>query len=201
MEKCRISSSFICKTALNVAAPVAVEIGVGTLISKACDKIELRLKQLYKRTAFNSGITFLINLTGILFLALRPFGDKLSAIVAIVCFAGATSFFLVRVILWCRFYGSHAIGVTKSMLHKKSIHTGIEQYVLKTFPYISLTYAGIDVGSVYVSALKNVPRIPQLIDFFVGYFWKRGVLFIGIVATYTIVVLWVVKPILIHKYW
>ena len=59
------------KATLNMAAPVAVEVGVGTLVSKACDKIELKLKQLYKRTAINSGITFLINLVGILFLALR----------------------------------------------------------------------------------------------------------------------------------
>ena len=189
------------KAALNVAAPVAVEIGVGALISKACDKIELKLKQLYKRTAINSGITFLINLVGILFLALRPFGEKLSAIVAIVCFAGATAFFLIRVTLWCRSYGSHAVSVTKSIFNEKSIHIGIEKYVLSSFPFISLTYTGIDVGSVYVPALKNVPRIPQLIDFFVGYFWKKFSLFIGIFASYTVSIYWIIKPILIRQYW
>ncbi|MBR4634375.1 hypothetical protein IKO50_05550, partial [bacterium] len=129
------------------------------------------------------------------------FGERASSIVAVVFFAGAAVFFLVRLVLWCRSYGSQALGVTKSIFHEKSIHNGIEQYVLSTFPYISLTYAGIDVGSSYVPALKNVPRIPQLIDFFVGYFWKRVALFAGIVVTYTVVVLWVVKPILIHKYW
>ena len=189
------------KATLSVAAPVAVEVGVGALVSKACEKIELRLKQLYKRTAINSAITFFINLVGILFLALRPFGERTSAIVAVVFFAGAASFFLVRLVLWCRAYGSQALGLTKSIWHEKGIHSGIEQYVLSTFPYISLTYAGIDVGSMYVPALENVPRIPQLIDFFVGYFWKRVALFAGIVVTYTVVVLWVVKPILIHKYW
>lgn len=189
------------KAALNVAAPVAVEIGVDALISKACEKIELKLKQLYKRTAINSGITFLINLAGILFIALRPFGERTSSIVAIVCFAGATAFFLVRLILWCRSYGSQAVNVTKSVFHEKSIHTGIEKYVLSSFPFISLTYTGIDVGSVYVPALKKVPRIPQLIDYFIGYFWKRIALFFGIIITYTIVVFWIVKPILIRRYW
>lgn len=191
----------IGKAVLDVAAPVAVEIGVGALISKACEKIELRIKLLYKRTAINSGITFLINLAGILFLVLRPFGEMVSAIVAVVCFVGAATVFLVKLILWCKSYGSHAVDVTKSIFHEKSIHTGIEQYVLKTFPYISLTYAGIDLGSAYVPALKNVPHIPQLIDFFVGYFWKKAALFTGIVLTYTIIILWIVKPILIHKYW
>ena len=81
------------------------------------------------------------------------------------------------------------------------IHKGIEKYVLSSFPYIALTYTGIDVGAVYLPALKNVPRIPQLIDYFVGYFWKRIALFVGIVAVYTVAVLWIVKPILIHRYW
>lgn len=189
------------KAALNVAAPVAVEIGVDALISKACEKIELKFKQLYKITAINSGITFLINLVGILFLAFRPFGERTSAVLAIVCFAGATAFFLVRLILWCRTYGYQAVNVTKSVFHEKSIHTGIEKYVLSSFPFISLTYTGIDVGSVYVPALKNVPRIPQLIDFFVRYFWRRYLLFTVIIVTYTIVVLWILKPIIIRKYW
>lgn len=189
------------KVVLNVAAPVAIEAGVGALISKSCDEIELRLKKLYKRTAINSGITFLINLIGILFLALRPFGDRISAIVAVLFFASTAVFFLVRLVLWCRSYGFHAIEVTKSIWHEKSIHAGIEKYVLSTFPYISLTYAGIDIGSKYIPALKSVPRIPQLIDFFVGYFWKKVALFAGIVVTYTVVILWIVKPLLIHRFW
>lgn len=189
------------KAALNMAAPVAVEVGVGTLVSKACDKIEIKLKQLYKKTAINSGITFLINLVGILILALRPFGDKASAIVSVVFFTGAAVFFWVRVILWCRSYGTQTFEVTKSVWHEKSIHTGIEKYVLSSFPFIALTYAGIDVGAAYVPALKTVPRIPQLIDFFVGYFWKRVALFAGIVAVYTVAVLWIVRPVLIKMFW
>ena len=189
------------KAALDVAAPVAVEIGVETLISKACEIIELKLKQLYKKTAINSAINFLINVAGILCLALRPFGQKPSAIVAIICFAAAAVFFLVRLILWCRTYGRQTLDVTKSVFREKSLHAGIEKYVLSTFPYISLTYAGIDFGSTYIPALNNVPRIPQLIDFFVRYFWKRLALFAGIVAIYTIAVLWILKPILVHRYW
>ena len=189
------------KATLNAAAPVAVEVGVGALVAKACEKIESRLKQLYKRTAINSAITIFINLVGILFLALRPFGEMVSAIVAVVFFAGAAVFFLVRLVLWCRAYGSQALGLTKSIWHEKSIHTGIEEYVLSSFPYISLTYTGIDIGSTYIPALKNIPRIPQLVDFFVGYFWKKVALLAGIVVTYTVAVLWVIKPILIHRYW
>ena len=189
------------KAALNMAAPVVVEVGVCALVSKACDKIEIKLKQLYKKTAINSGITFLINLFGILILALRSFGEKLSAIVAVIFFTGAALFFWVRVILWCKSYGTQTIEVTKSLWREKSIHIGIEKYVLSSFPFIALTYTGIDVGAAYMPALKNVPRIPQLIDFFVKYFWKRIALFVGIVATYTVAVLWVIRPVLIHRYW
>lgn len=189
------------KAALDIAAPVAVELGVEALVTKACEKIEAKLKVLYKKTAINSAITFLINLAGILFLALKPFGQKASAVLAIICFAAAAVFFLVRLILWCRTYGRQTLDVTKSVFREKSLHTGIEKYVLPTFPYISLTYAGIDFGSNYIPALNNVPRIPQLIDFFVRYFWKRLALFAGIVAIYTIAVLWILKPILVHRYW
>ena len=113
------------KMALNIAAPLAVEAGVDALISKACEKTELQLKQLYRKTAIYSGITFLINLVGILILALRPFGEKASAIVAVVFFAAAAVFFWVRVILWCRSYGTQTVGVTKSVLQEKSLHTGL----------------------------------------------------------------------------
>lgn len=189
------------KATLNVAAPVAVEIGVGALISKACEEIELHLKQLYKRTALNSGITFLINLAGILFLALRPFGDKASVITSIVFFTGATTFFIVRMILWCRSYGTQTVAVTKSIFREKRIHTGMEKYILSSFPFIALTYTGIDVGAAYVPALKNLPRIPQLIDYFVGYFWKKVAFFSGFFVTYTIIVFWLIKPILVKIFW
>ena len=152
------------KSVFDIAAPVAVNIGVDVLIGKTCEKIEIRLKQLYIKTAQNSGITFLINLIGCIFLILRPFGKLPSLIISFSCFFGATVFFIVRLILWIKENGFQTMELTKSIVRMKSIHKGIEQYVLSSFPLISLAYAGIEIGETYIPALKQILRIPEFID-------------------------------------
>jgi hypothetical protein len=190
----------IGKTALNAAAPVAINLGVSALISKACDEIELRLKKMYKKTAINSSISFCINLAAMLCLGFKPFGEKPSVVVSVVLFAGATIFFFVRLALGIKSYGRQVFEVSKNIFKTKSIHKGIEAYVLNNFLLISLAYAGIDLGSVYVPALRDVPRIPQLVDFFVKHFWKRFALYAGIVASYTISIYWILKPSLLQRF-
>ena len=124
----RISSRLVnlLKAAVNIAAETAIDTSVNVLISKACEKIEISLKTLYKKTARNSIISFAINLLGIL------------------CF-------------------------------------------------------GINIGEIYLPALKKVPDIPQLIDSLIGLFWKRITLYAGIVASYTIIIFGIIKPVLIYK--
>ena len=87
----------------------------------------------------------------------------------------------------------------KSIRDSKSIHKGIEKYVYSYFPAIAFVYAGINIGEIYLPALKKVPDIPQLIDTFVGLFWKRLALYAGIVASYTIIIFGIIKPVLIYK--
>lgn len=188
------------RSVFDIAAPVAVNIGVDVLIGKACEKIETRLKQMYLKTTINTVITFLINLVGILCLIFRPFGQLPSLICTFTCFFGATVFFFVRLILWIKENGSQTLELTKTIIKLKSIHKGIEQYVLTSFPLISLAYAGIEVGETYLPALKQVPRIPELIDCFTKVFWKRIVLFVILISIYTITVFWIIKPILVHRY-
>lgn len=188
------------KSVLDIAAPAAVNIGVDVLIGKACEKIETRLRQMYIKTARNSGITLLINLLGILFLVFRSFGELPSLIISFSCFFGATVFFIVRLILWIKKNGGQTMELMKSIVRMKSFHKGIEQYVLSSFPLISLAYAGIEIGETYIPALKQIPRIPKLIDTFTKIFWKRLVLFAVIVSIYTVTIFWIIKPILLKKY-
>ena len=155
---------------------------------------------MYLKTARNSGITFFINLFGVLCLIFRPFGQIPSLICTFTCFFCATVFFFVRLILWVKENDSQTVELIKNIISLKSIHKGIEHYVLSSFSLISLAYAGIEVGENYLPALKQVPRIPELIDTFTKIFWKRLVLFTGIVSIYTITVFWIIKPILLKKY-
>lgn len=188
------------KSAMDLAAPVVVTMGVNALVDKACEKIEARLKQLYIKTARNSAISFLINLAGILCLVFRPFGQLSSLICSLICFVSASVFTIIRLILWMKEYGTQTLNLVKNIIRMKSIHKGIEQYVLTSFPLISLAYTGIEVGEGYIPALKQIPRIPELVDTFAGIFWKRVVVFACLVCVYTVSVFWIVKPILIRRY-
>lgn len=61
-------------------------------------------------------------------------------------------------------------------------------------------YAGIEIGESYLPTLKQIPRISELIDTFTKIFWKRLVLFAGIVSIYTVTMFWIIKPILQKNY-
>lgn len=188
------------KTALNLAAPVAVDYGVTKAVGKACSIIEAKIKDLYKQTTVNSVISLAINLSGILILIFKPFGENVSRYIACVFFFASFIFWLVRTILFLKKYGKVSVQISKTVIKQKSVYKGIEQYVLTEFPLIALGYAGIAVASEYVPSLNGVPRISELVKYLVKAFWKRVTLFAGIMGVYTIIVFWIIKPILINQF-
>lgn len=200
--KKRISSRLVklLKAAVHIATEAAIDTGVNVLITKACEKIEISLKTLYKKTARNSIITFSINLLGILCLGIKPFGKQVSLVIAYIFFIAAGIFFIIRTIRFIKTYGQQGLTLMNSIRASKSIHKGIEKYVYSNFPAIAFVYAGISIGELYLPALKKVPDVPQLIDTFVGLFWKRLALFAGIVASYTIILFGIIKPLLIYQF-
>ena len=198
----RISSRLVnlLKAAVNIVAEAAIDTSVNVLITKACKKIEISLKTLYKKTARNSIISFIINLLGILCLGIKPFGKKVSLVIASIFFAAAGIFFIIRTISFIKTYGKQGLTLMNNIMDAKSIHRGIEKYLYSNFPAIALIYAGFNIGEIYLPALKKVPDIPQLIDSLVGLFWKRLALYAGIVTSYTIIIFGIIKPVLIYKF-
>ena len=201
-SKNRISSRLfnLLKAAVNIAAEAAIDTSVNVLITKACEKIEISLKTLYKKTARNSIISFTINLLGILCLGIKPFGKQVSIIISTIFFVAAGIFFIIRSIRFIRTYGKQGLTLMNSIMDAKSIHKGIEKYVYSNFPAIAFVYAGINIGEIYLPALKKIPDIPQLIDSLIGLFWKRLALYAGIVASYTVIIFGIIKPVLIYKF-
>ena len=197
----RISSRLVnlLKAAVNIAAESAIDTSVNVLLTKACEKIEISLKTLYKKTARNSIISFAINLLGILCLGIKPFGKQVSIVVASIFFAAAGIFFVIRTIRFIKTYGKQGLTLINNIMDTKSIHKGIEKYVYSNFPVLAFVYAGINIGEIYLPSLKKVPDIPQLIDSLIGLFWKRIALYAGIVASYTIIIFGIIKPVLIYK--
>lgn len=189
------------KTILDAAAPVAVDYAVNMAVEKACDVIEQKLKAMYRQTIINSAITLGINVAGILVLVFKPFGIQPSRYVAMGIFASAMILSFSRFVLFLKNNGKTTLDVLKHIYKEKSVYTGIEKYVLTNFPLISLGYAGISIASEYVPSLKQVPRIGPFVKHLVGLFWKRVTLFAGIMAFYTVLVFWVIKPMLMQRFY
>ena len=90
------------------------------------------------------------------------------------------------------------IAIARNVLKQRSLSKGISSFITDEYPLVTWTYAGIDLAASQFSALKEIPRLDQLVKLFIRNFWKRIALFAGIFAFYTITVYWIVKPILLY---
>ncbi len=181
---------------VNAAIPTVVEV----TLNSAYELIETKLHQLYKKTLMNAAITFAINVVGVLFLILQPFGKDVSKWISLVFFAVAFIFWIVRVILYCKNYGWTTLAISKNVVKQKSLSKEISKFITDKYPLVTLTYAGIDFAASQFSALKEIPRLSELVKLFIQNFWKRIVLFAGLFTFYTITVYWLIKPILLRIY-
>lgn len=188
------------KTALNLAAPVAIDFAVTKAVEKTCSVIETKLKDFYKKTLINTAISFVLNLAGVLVLIFKPFGTLISRCVAVFFFISAFIYWLVRTILFIKNYGKTTLNVSKNVIKQKSVYKGIEQYILSEFPLISIGYTGIAIASEFIPFLKEIPRISEFVKYIVKIFWKRVAIFLGIMVIYAITILWIIKPLLVKQF-
>lgn len=184
------------KAAVNAAIPAVVMAS----INAAYDRIETELHKLYFKTIRNSAITLALNAAGILILIFQPFGKKIATWICIAFFFASFVFWLVRMILYCRNYGRITVNICKNVLQQHSLSKGISTFITNQYPLVALTYAGIDLAAYQFSALKEIPRLNELVKLFIQNFWKRLAWFGGIMAIYSITVYWVIKPILMKHY-
>lgn len=176
----------LSRAAVNAAIPPVLQASLNT----AYDLIEQKLRQIYKKTIRNAAITLAINVTGMLILFFHPVG--------MAFFAAAFIFWLVRLILYCKNYGRVTLAITKNVFRQHSLSKGISRFITEQYPLVTWTYAGIDLAATQFSALKEIPRLDDLVKLFIQNFYKRIALFAGILAFYTITVYWIIKPILIN---
>ena len=176
----------LSRAAVNAAIPPVLQASLNT----AYDLIEQKLRQIYKKTIRNAAITLAINVTGMLILFFHPVG--------MAFFAAAFIFWLVRLILYCKNYGRVTLAITKNVFRQHSLSKGISRFITEQYPLVTWTYAGIDLAATQFTALKEIPRLDDLVKLFIQNFYKRIALFAGILAFYTITVYWIIKPILIN---
>jgi len=191
----------LAKTAIKTAAPVAIDAMIVSAVNKVCDTVETKLNEIFKKSGINTLISFLLNLDGILLLARKPFGIQGSRIGAMLFFSGSFIFWIVRGILFWKNYGKTTIDTSKCILKKKSVSKGIETYILQNFPVIARVYTGVAISSEVIPYLKEVPEISDLVKVIVRMFWKKVAIFVSVLAVYTVVVLWILKPLLVSKFY
>ncbi len=189
----------LSKTALQTAVPVVLDSTIILVIDKITLVIKSKLSSIYKKSLINSIINFLLNLTAIGILYFRPFSSYINMIIAGLFFLSAFIFWLIRFIQMIIQYGYASLEIAKNTCKKHNLYKGIEVYILDKFPEISFAYTGIDIGKQYIPALSHLPKISELVRFYVHYFWKQISLFIGIMSIYTISVYWIIKPIILRK--
>ena len=176
----------LSRAVVNAAIPPVLQASLNT----AYDLIEQKLHQIYKKTIRNAAITLAINVAGLVILFFHPLG--------MAFFAAAFIFWLVRLILYCKNYGRVTLAITKNVFRQHSLSKGISRFITDEYPLVTWTYAGIDLAATQFSALKEIPRLDDLVKLFIQNFYKRIALFAGILAFYTITVYWIIKPILIN---
>ncbi len=184
------------KAAVNAAIPAVVMASINT----AYEHIEKKLRELYLKTIRNSVITLALNAAGVLILIFQPFGKTVAICQSIAFFFSSFVFWLVRTILYCKDYGKVTVDISKNVIQSRSLSKGISKFIVDEYPLVTLTYAGIDIAANHFFALKEIPRLNELVKLFIQNFWKRLALFAGIMTFYTVTVYWVIKPILIRQY-
>ena len=184
----------LSQAAVNAAIPKVLEAS----LNSACELVEEKLHQIYKRTIRNAAITLAINIAGMLILIFHPFEKTIAAWISMAFFTGAFIFWLVRVILYCKNYGRVTVAIARNVFKERSLSKGISRFVTDEYPLVTWTYAGIDLASTQFSALKEIPRLEELVKLFIKNFWKRIALFAGLMVFYTITVYWIIKPIVLY---
>ena len=184
----------LSRAAVNAAIPPVLQASLNT----AYDLIEQKLHQIYKKTIRNAAITLAINVAGMLILIFHPFGTRVATWLGMSFFAAAFIFWLVCLILYCKNYGRVTLAITKNVFRQHSLSKGISRFITDEYPLVTWTYAGIDLAATQFTALKEIPRLDDLVKLFIQNFYKRIALFVSILAFYTITVYWIIKPILIN---
>lgn len=189
----------LASTVLQTAVPVAVDATIVLSVNRTCSIIEQNLSHIYKKTAINSAITLLINTLGILILFFKPVNRTTNLVLAGFLFFGSFAFWLFRTVNFIKKNSQTSYELLKYIYKEKSIYNGTEKYIINTFPKISLVYAGISIGEKYIPSLHKIPSVSELIKYLVNYYKKQIFLISGIVSIYTILIYWIIKPIIIKS--
>lgn len=179
----------------------SISFAVDVSVEKICTSIDSRLSVFIKNTCVNFSIIAGLNGLGMLCLLFSPFGERGSKTVALFFLFSSFVYGLVRFVRFVKNYGRQTVVVGKKIWKTKSVSKGIECYVYSQYPSIRSFYRNLDFASHFLGSLKLIPKINDFVLLIMRIYWKRLVLFGGILAFFSIVLYGIVRPLVWVKYW
>ena len=179
----------------------SISFAVDVSVEKICTSIDSRLRVFIKNTCVNFSIIAGLNGLGMLCLLFSPFGERGSKTVALFFLFSSFVYGLVRFVIFVKNYGRQTVVVGKKIWKTKSVSKGIECYVYSQYPSIRSFYRNLDFASHFLGSLKLIPKINDFVLLIMRIYWKRLVLFGGILAFFSIVLYGIVRPLVWVKYW
>lgn len=177
----------VFKEVSRYVVPKIIEKATNKIQESYYEKIDFKLKEIFFSLLLNSVISFVINVTGIVILLVKPAGVY-SKYVAFGLFAITFIYSLIGFIKYIKNYGKVSLGIFKLVLKEKSLSGGISKYVQETYPVITMIYAGIDIAQHFVPGLDSVPDFDSIVKDFIKHYRKKVVLVAVMFLLYSLVI-------------
>lgn len=178
---------FVFKEVSKFVVPKVIEKTKERFQESYYEKIDFKLKEIFYNMLLNSIITFVINITGIVILIVKPVNEY-SKYIALGIFVISFIYTLVRIILYFRQYGKVSIGIAKLVIKNKSLSKGISQYIQETYPTITTVYAGINVAKQFIPGLDTIPDFDNIVKDFINHYKKKVLIVVSLFVLYAVVI-------------
>lgn len=178
---------FVFKEVSKFVVPKVIEKTKERFQESYYEKIDFKLKEIFYNMLLNSIITFVINITGIVILIVKPVNEY-SKYIALGIFVISFIYTLVRIILYFRQYGKVSIGIAKLVIKNKSLSKGISQYIQETYPTITTVYVGINVAKQFIPELDTIPDFDNIVKDFINHYKKKVLIVVSLFVLYAVVI-------------
>lgn len=178
---------FVFKEVSKFVVPKVIEKTKERFQESYYEKIDFKLKEIFYNMLLNSVITFVINITGIVILIVKPVNEY-SKYIALGFFVISFIYTLVRIILYFRQYGKVSMGIAKLVIKNKSLSKGISQYIQETYPTITTVYAGINVAKQFIPGLDTIPDFDNIVKDFINHYKKKVLIVVSLFVLYAVVI-------------
>lgn len=147
-------------------------------------KIDFKLKEISYKMLLNAVITFVMNITGIIILVLKPAGEY-SKFVAMGIFAIVFIYTVIRIIQYFVQYGKVSAGIAKQVFKNRSLTKGVSLYIQETYPVITTVYAGINVAKKFIPGLDTIPDFNEIVNDFIIHIKKKVIIVLSLFVLYS----------------